>query len=79
MGSVTLLFLLWVYSPVAWESYLGILSPGWYVYNSYYAEEECAVWRDEVKLQLKEKARAICLPNTPDMRPEPLAFMLGEI
>ena len=79
MDPFTPMFILWIYSAVAWESYIGPISPGWYEYSRYRTEEECVTWRDEFAIpRLKKGARASCLPNTPNMRPKPFAILLEE-
>ncbi len=79
MDPLTPMFILWIYSAVAWDSYIGRLSPGWYEYNRYYTEEECITWRDEFAIpRLKKDGQAACLPTTPGMQPRPFAILLEE-
>ena len=72
------LFLLWIYSPGAWDTYQGPLSAGWYIYDSFPTESHCDTAKKVILEVQEDGGDALCRIDDYDNGPEPLAVLLKE-
>lgn len=78
MGLETVIFLLWIYSPVAWDTYRGPMSAGWYVYDGYPTGISCVMMKERIREVQKDGGDALCRIDGYGTEPKPLAVLLKE-